>query len=128
MSKDHVAGRAKLIVNPGAGKMLASSKILEQVTQALLGYGVPVDVALAHPTKEAVPIVKKAVKHGYSTVIAMGGDGTISAVIRGLAGKHERRSAQGVCDHPRPQQDGRRGRLAASGGSLRTSPQRSTEY
>jgi diacylglycerol kinase (ATP) len=41
---------------------------------------------LAHPTKEAVPIAKKAVKKGYSTVIAMGGDGTISAVIRGIAG------------------------------------------
>src|SRR5215213_2222649 len=78
MSKHNVGGRAKLIVNPGAGKMLASSRILE--------HGLPVDVALAHPTKEAVPIVKKAVKKGYSTVIAMGGDGTISAVIRGLAG------------------------------------------
>ena len=86
MSKHNVGGRAKLIVNPGAGKMLASSRILEHVTQALLAHGLPVDVALAHPTKEAVPIVKKAVKKGYSTVIAMGGDGTISAVIRGLAG------------------------------------------
>ncbi len=36
--------------------------------------------------REAVPIAKKAVKKGYSTVIAMGGDGTISAVIRGIAG------------------------------------------
>jgi diacylglycerol kinase (ATP) len=45
-----------------------------------------VDVALAHPVKEAVPIARKAVKNGYSTVIAMGGDGTISAVIRGIAG------------------------------------------
>src|SRR3569832_2457191 len=80
------SGRAKLIVNPGAGKMLASSKILEEVTQYLLEYGVEVDVALAHPTKEAVPIVNKAVMNGYSTIIAMGGDGTISAVIRGLAG------------------------------------------
>ena len=86
MSKHNAGGRAKLIVNPGAGKMLASPRILEHVTQALLAHGLPVDVALAHPTREAVPIVKKAVKKGYSTVIAMGGDGTISAVIRGLAG------------------------------------------
>lgn len=86
MSNKAGSGRAKLIVNPGAGKMLESSTILEQVTQALLAHGVLVDVALAHPTKEAVPIVKKAVRKGYSTVIAMGGDGTISAVIRGLAG------------------------------------------
>lgn len=86
MSRDDTAGQVKLIVNPGAGKMLESSKILEQVTHYLLDYGVKVDITLAQPAKEAVPIVKKAVKNGYSTVIAMGGDGTISAVIRGLAG------------------------------------------
>src|SRR5512138_59121 len=78
--------RVKLIVNPGAGKMLASSRFLEQVTRCLMDWGINVDVALAHPTKEAVRIAKKAVKNGYSTVIAMGGDGTISAVIRGLTG------------------------------------------
>lgn len=86
MSRDDRANQVKLIVNPSAGKMLESSKILPQVTQCLLDYGVKVDVALAHPTKEVVAIAKKAVKNGYSTVIAMGGDGTISAVIRGLAG------------------------------------------
>ncbi len=86
MSKKDKTGCVKLIANPGSGKMLASPKILEQVTQYLLDYGVDLDVALAHPTKEAVLIAKKAVKSGYSSVIAMGGDGTISAVIRGLAG------------------------------------------
>jgi diacylglycerol kinase (ATP) len=86
MSKKDKTGCVKLIANPGSGKMLASPKILEQVTQYLLDLGVDVDVALAHPTKEAVSIAKKAVKSGYSSVIAMGGDGTISAVIRGLAG------------------------------------------
>jgi diacylglycerol kinase (ATP) len=78
--------RAKLIVNPGAGKLLESTKIIEDVTQSLLDHGVNVDVALAHPIKEIIPIAKKAVKNGYSTVIAMGGDGTIGAVIRGIAG------------------------------------------
>ena len=83
--KDH-GGRAKLIVNPGSGNPAEATTRLEQVTRYLLDYGVDVDVALAHPTKEAVPIARKAVKKGYSTVIAMGGDGTISAVIRGIAG------------------------------------------
>ena len=86
MPTNDIAGRAKLIVNPVAGKMLESSKILEQVIRCLSHHGIPVDVALAHPTKEAAPIARKAVKNGYSTVIAMGGDGTISAVIRGMAG------------------------------------------
>ena len=86
MSDNEKSRRVKLIINPGAGKMLESTKVLEQVTQYLLDYGVKVDVVLAHPIKEIVRIAKKAVKNDYSTVIAMGGDGTISAAIRGIAG------------------------------------------
>src|SRR6266496_3926789 len=86
MSKSDNAGRTKLIANPAAGNMLEASTRLEQVTQYLLEYGVNVDIALAQPTKEAIPIAKKAVKNGYPIVIAMGGDGTIGAVIRGIAG------------------------------------------
>lgn len=86
MSNGDFSGRVKLIANPGAGDPVESSTRLEQVTRFLLDLGVNVDVALAHPVKEAVPIAKKSVKKGYSTVIAMGGDGTISAVIRGIVG------------------------------------------
>jgi diacylglycerol kinase (ATP) len=86
MSKKDKAISAKLIVNPGAGKASNVSPQLEQVVQYLTEYGVQVDVAFAAPKKKAIPIVKKAVKDGYDSVIAMGGDGTISAVIRGLAG------------------------------------------
>lgn len=86
MSNDDKAGYAKLIVNPAAGNMLDATKKLEQVTRYLSDYGVNVDVALAHPNKEVIPIAKKAVKKGYPIVIAMGGDGTIGAVIRGIAG------------------------------------------
>jgi len=86
MSNNDKSSRAKLIANPSAGNVVESTKKLEQATQYLLDYGVNVDVALAYPRKEAIPIAKKAVKNGYSTVIAMGGDGTISAVIRGIAG------------------------------------------
>lgn len=86
MSKGKRAGWVKLISNPGAGDASTASTRLEQVTRFLLEKGVKFDVALAHPVKEAVSIAKKAVKKGYSTVVAMGGDGTISAVIRGIAG------------------------------------------
>jgi diacylglycerol kinase (ATP) len=86
MSIDEPKGRVKLIANPGSGDPVEATTRLEQVTRCLLDQGVNVDVALAHPVKEAVPIAKKAVKNGYSTVIAMGGDGTVSAVIRGIAG------------------------------------------
>src|SRR5215208_1084125 len=86
MSNTDQARRVKLIANPSSGDPAEANTRLEQVTRCLLELGVNVDVALAHPTAEAVPIAKKAVKKGYSTVIAMGGDGTISAVVRGLAG------------------------------------------
>jgi diacylglycerol kinase (ATP) len=85
MSNDEKSRRVKLIANPGAGKMLESTKVLEQVTQYLLDQEVNVDVVLAHPVKEIVRAAKKAIKNNYSTVIAMGGDGTISAVVRGIA-------------------------------------------
>lgn len=86
MSNSDRSGRVKLIANPTSGDVADAAARLEKVTRFLLDLGVNVDVALAHPVAEAVPIVKKAVKKGYSTVIAMGGDGTISAVIRGLVG------------------------------------------
>ena len=86
MTNSHHSGRVKLIANPSSGNPAESAARLEKVTRFLLDLGVNVDVALAHPVAEAIPIVKKAVKKGYSTVIAMGGDGTISAVIRGLVG------------------------------------------
>lgn len=88
MSKNDKADRAKLIANPAAGNMLEATTRLEQATRYLLEHGVNVDVALAQPTKEAIPIAKKAVKDGYPIVIAMGGDGTIGAVIRGIAGSN----------------------------------------
>jgi diacylglycerol kinase (ATP) len=78
--------RVKLIANPGAGDVLLAASRLEQVTRFLLMDGLKVDVALAKPKKEAIPIARKAVKDGYDVVIAMGGDGTLGAVIRGIAG------------------------------------------
>jgi diacylglycerol kinase (ATP) len=86
MSKKNKPIRAKLIANPGAGNVLEAASRLEQVTHYLLDAGLKVDVALAHPKKEAIPIARKAVKDGYDVVIAMGGDGTLGAVIRGIAG------------------------------------------
>ena len=86
MSNKDKSVRVKLIANPSSGDPSKATTRLEEVTHCLLDLGINVDVTLAHPTQEAVPIAKKAVRNGYSTVIAMGGDGTISAVIRGLAG------------------------------------------
>jgi diacylglycerol kinase (ATP) len=90
MSKKDKPMRVKLIANPGAGDVLKSASKLEEVTTYLLEAGLDVDVALAKPKRKAVPIARKAAKEGFDAIIAMGGDGTIGAVVRGMAGYKSR--------------------------------------
>lgn len=86
MPKQKKIIRAKLIANPGAGDVLEAASKIEQVAGYLIEAGLKVEVALAKPKKEAIPIARKAIKDGFDVVVAMGGDGTIGAVIRGIAG------------------------------------------
>jgi diacylglycerol kinase (ATP) len=88
--KQNKSVRAKLIVNPGSGQTSGRLKLIEQAVHLLTAQGMAVDVALAKPKKMAVPIAKQAVKDGYKVVIAMGGDDTIEAIIRGIAGSKAR--------------------------------------
>jgi diacylglycerol kinase (ATP) len=87
MSKKNKVIRAKLIANPGAGKPEETPKQLEFATRFLLQHNIEVNVALAKPKEEATPLAKQAVKDGYDMVIAMGGDGTLEAVLRGMVGR-----------------------------------------
>lgn len=87
MSKKHKLVRAKLIANPGAGKPEESARQLELATRLLQEHGMEVDVALAKPKEEATPLAKQAVKDEYDIVVAMGGDGTLEAVLRGMVGR-----------------------------------------
>jgi diacylglycerol kinase (ATP) len=90
MSNKNKSKRALLIANPGSGKSADRMTLIEQVTRQLQDAGVKVDVAVAKPKEEAIPIAKRAVKRGYGTVIAMGGDDTVEAIIRGVAGSRTR--------------------------------------
>ena len=90
MSKKDRPTRVKLIINPGAGYVDKNSSKLEEVTTLLVQAGLDVDVALAKPKKKAIPIAQKAVKDGFDVIAAMGGDGTLGAVIRGMAGSKSR--------------------------------------
>lgn len=90
MSKKEKLTRVKLIANPGAGIVSESADNLRLVTGYLEKNGLKVDVALAKPKEEATPIARQAVKDGYKIVIAMGGDGTIEAVMRGMIGSKVR--------------------------------------
>ena len=86
MSKKIKSIRVKLIANPGAGKASDAAKNLKLVTGYLKKNGLKVDVAFAKPKEEATQIARRAIKDGYKIVVAMGGDGTIEAVMRGLIG------------------------------------------
>ena len=90
MSKKSKKVRVKLIANPGSGTGSGRGELLEQVTRCLKEHGVKVDVAVAKPHEAALPIARRAVKEGYKIIIAMGGDDTVEAVIRGMAGTKAR--------------------------------------
>lgn len=90
MSKKNQAIRVKLIVNPGAGNAADAAEKLRLVTGYLEKNGLKVDVALSKPKEKATTFARRAVKDGYKIVIAMGGDGTVEAVMRGMLGSKGR--------------------------------------
>jgi diacylglycerol kinase family enzyme len=90
MSKKNKAIRVKLIVNPGAGNAVEAADKLSLVTGYLEKNGLKVDVSLAKPKEKATALAKRAIKDGYKIVIAMGGDGTVEAVMRGIIGSKGR--------------------------------------
>lgn len=87
MSKKDKVIHAKLIANPGAGKPEETPRQLEVATRYLQAHGIEVNVALAKPKEEATPLARQAVEDGYDMVLAMGGDGTLEAVLRGMVGR-----------------------------------------
>jgi len=90
MSKMDKSMHVKLITNPGAEKASESADNLKLVTGYLEKSGLKVDVAFVWPKEENTSIARQAIKDGYKLVIAMGGDGAIEAVMRGLIGSKVR--------------------------------------
>lgn len=86
MSKIDKSMHVKLIANPSAEKTSESADNLKLVTSYLEKSGLKVDVAFAWPKEENTSIARQAVKDGYRIVIAMGGDRTIEAIMRGMIG------------------------------------------
>ena len=84
MPKKNKPMRVKLIANPGAGAVLEEASKIEQARRYLVDYGFAVDLAVAKPIRKAIPIARKAAKNGYDIIIAMGGDHTFEAIIRGV--------------------------------------------
>lgn len=105
--KSSPAKKIKLIFNPqsGSGPMRAENPTLTQakiqspqvylrrILGALRAQGLNAEVLLTLSPSAATAAARHCAKSGYDLVIAVGGDGTINAVINGLAGS---RTALGV--------------------------------
>jgi diacylglycerol kinase family enzyme len=90
MSKKSKTLRVKLIVNPDAGKASDSASNLKLVTGYLEQNGVKTDVTLANKKDKITQLAQRAVKKGFKIVVAVGGDGTTKAVMRGIIGSKVR--------------------------------------
>ncbi len=77
---------AKLIANPESGDAETGPQRLDLAVRYLTKHGMKVDVAYAAPKEAAAGIARKATKAGYDIIIAMGGDGTLGEVVRGMVG------------------------------------------
>src|SRR5206468_9048707 len=79
--------RAALFYNPISGRRKKHRfSDVETVKSMLQGAGIEVEVAPTRAASDAAAQVRLAVRDGFDTIIACGGDGTIHDVLQGLAG------------------------------------------
>lgn len=74
-----------LIINPTAGNGLAF-RVGAQLVQFLLERKIPHTASVTKRAGEAIALARDAAAKGVDTVVAVGGDGTVSEVMRGLFG------------------------------------------
>jgi YegS/Rv2252/BmrU family lipid kinase len=80
--------RAALFYNPISGRRKKHRlSDVEAVRSILQGAGIEVEVAPTRAASDAAAQVRLAVRDGFDTIIACGGDGTIHDVLQGFAGK-----------------------------------------
>ena len=75
--------RAKVILNPTAGRGEAG-RLADEVSATLQALGVAHDVTLTRAVGDGATLAEQAKRDGCATVIAVGGDGTVSEVVNGL--------------------------------------------
>jgi diacylglycerol kinase (ATP) len=81
--------KAALLYNPHSGRR--KKYRLQDVGAAaavLSEAGVEIDVAPTRAASDAAAQVRLAIRDGFDTIIACGGDGTVHDVLQGLAGKN----------------------------------------
>lgn len=77
--------RIALIVNPVAGDGKCLRK-LPEVEGLLTGAGIEYTILQTQSVGHAAFLAKQAAQDGFTTVVSMGGDGTLNEVVNGLVG------------------------------------------
>ena len=80
--------RIALIVNPIAGDGKCLNK-LPKVENLLTGAGVEYTTLMTQSAGHAISLAKQAARDGFTTIISMGGDGTLNEVVNGIIGAAE---------------------------------------
>jgi len=76
-----------LIVNPFAG-LRKGTRVVRHLVSLLKKNGVEVDFHITRHSGHATTLAAEAVSKGYDLVVAVGGDGTVNEVVRGLIGSN----------------------------------------
>src|SRR5438105_15353407 len=80
--------KAALFYNPVSGRRLKHRLAdVETAKSILVAAGIEVEAAPTRAASVAGAQVRMAVREGFDTIVACGGDGTIHDVLQGLAGK-----------------------------------------
>ena len=73
----------KIILNPTAGNS-NGLHLLPQIEQLFTKYKLSYDLVRTEKSGHGIELTRQAVKDGYKTIVAAGGDGTVNEVINGL--------------------------------------------
>src|SRR5215467_1397353 len=80
--------RAALFYNPLSGRRRKYRvQDVESVAVILRAAGIQLEVAPTRAASDAAAQVRMAIRDGFDTIIACGGDGTVHDVLQGLAGR-----------------------------------------
>jgi diacylglycerol kinase (ATP) len=80
--------KATLLYNPLSGRRRKHrTKDVEAAAAIFRGAGIEVDIAPTRAASDAGAQVRMAIRDGFDTIVACGGDGTVHDVLQGLAGR-----------------------------------------
>lgn len=71
------------IVNPIAGGGKAQ-KLIPRIEQIMDAKNIEYNIIVTKKPEDAIGITKKGIQEGYETIVAVGGDGTVNEVSRGI--------------------------------------------